>query len=561
MGSHISGDDRPRGPETLAAFKPLVSGFIERTVADNEHPRAALISKAGVARSDGDVREHLGSPAVVVVTNARLIFATPDANADLQAWSVYYSDIAEVGIARETGNRVELRTTADVRWRCSLPNANPEILDAVRRHLRWVSHVRERVLALDGRVESASDEVREHADNLDWDAAQAAYQAVRTDLDVLITAVQLTTPMADETLAPELTDIERTLEEAHVRLYVEQASSQLELGRYLVEREDYDRAAGVLERARELHRQARGQSDAVRRADEFAFGRQRELDEALDRLEWELTTVAAEPVRQAMEAAVMARETDDPQTAVEYWETSVRRYNRVLALDWWTEAWEAAEDVDDARMERDRAVRQLVETSTEIANERWHEGVRSHERGDTDGALERFESAVSTLERAHELAVEVGHGDAGHLGPQLSEIRTTVESLRESATRETSLPDDAVSSGWTARTDTEGSNPGPEAGPREVSDESGPENGSGTETGAAGVDDEAAASTPSIHLDWGFLTGATDTDGWIPPSTSDTVAVANSQHPATDLDEIGLPESLSTPDSGEETVDKNGLAN
>lgn len=551
MGLRISGDDRPRGPDTLAEFKPLVSRFIERTVADNEHPRAALISKAGVARSDGDVRERLGSPAVVVVTNARLIFATPDANVDLQEWSVYYSDIAEVGIAREAGNRVELRTTEDVEWRCTLPNANPEVLDAVRRHLRWVSRVRGRVLALDERVESASDEVREHADNMNWDAARAAYQAVRTDLDTLITAVQLTTPMADETLAPELTDIERTLEEAHVRLYIEQASSQLELGRYLVEHEDYDRAADVLERARGLHRQARGQSDAVRRADDFAFGRQRELDEDLDRLEWKLTTVAAEPIRQAKEAAVMARETDDPQTAVEYWETSVRRYDRILGLDWWTEAQEAAEDVDDARAERNRAVRRLVETSTEIANERWHEGVRSHERGDTDSALERFESVVSTLERAHELAVEVGHDDAGHLGTQLSEIRTTVESLRESATRETSLPDDAVPSGWTARTDTGGGD-----------SESGTEDRSGTETGAAGVGDEAAAGTPSIRVNRAvFTTGETKTDEWIPPSMSDIVAVEDSQQPATDLDEIGLPESVSTPDSGGDTADENGFDN
>ena len=560
MGLAISGDDRPRGPDTLTEFKPLVSRFIERAVVDNEHPRAALISKAGVARSDGELRERLGSPAVVVVTNARLLFATPDANVDLQEWSVYYSDIAEVGIAREAGNRVEVRTTEDIEWRCTVPNADPEVLDAVRRHLRWVSRVRERVLALDGRVESASDEVREHADSMNWDAARAAYQAVRTDLDVLITAVQLTTPMADETLAPELTDIERTLEEAHVRLYIEQASSQLELGRYLVEHEDYDRAADVLERARGLHRQARGQSDAVRRADEFAFGRQRELDEDLDRLEWKLTTVAAEPLRQAKEAAVMARKTDDPQTAVEYWETSVRRYDRILDLDWWTEA----EDVDDARAERDRAVRRLVETATEIANERWHEGLRSHERGDTDGALERFESVVSTLERAHELAVAVGHDDAGHLGTQLSEIRTTVESLRESATRETSLPDDAVPSGWTARTDTEGGDTesGTADAPAQVPDKSGETpDGSGTETGAAGVgDDEAAASTPSIRVNWERLVTG-ETDQWIPPSMSDIVAVEDSKHPAADLDEIGLPGSVSTPDSGEEPADENGLDN
>jgi hypothetical protein len=541
-GSIISGEDRSpsREPDTLDDIEALVSSFIERNVADNEHPRAALVSRAGVARSDGDVRERLGSPAVVVITNARLLFVTPDENMNLQDWSVYYSDIAEVDIVRDAGNRVELRSTDAVQWRCTLPNADPEILDAVVRHLRWVNRVRRGVLALEERVETTSDEVRDHAANMDWDAAREAYQAVRTDLDALISMVQLTTPMADETLAPELTDIERTLEEAHVRLYIEQASSQLELGRYLVEHENYARAADVLERARDLHRQAQGQSDAVRRADDFAFGRQRELNEDLDRLEWELRAVAAEPIRQAQEAAVRARDTDDPEAATEYWETSVRRYDRILELDWWKEAQEAAEDVDDARAERDRAVRRLVETYTATADERWQEGVRSHERGDTAGALEQFESVVATLERAHELAVEAGHDDADSLGTQLSELRTTVEEFREGATGETDLPEVA--------------DDGPEMGedPEESDD-------SGTETGPTGTG-EAESSTPTVRIRQELFTTRTpNNDEWIPPSMSDIVAVEGGQGPDTDLEEIGLPDDVSTPDGDNGATDESGI--
>lgn len=573
MGRTISGENRPRESDTLADFEALVSRFIETSVADNEHPRAALISRAGVARSDGDVRERLGSPTVVVVTNARLMFVTPDESLDLREWSVYYSDIAAVDIDREAGGRVEVRTTEAVRWRCTLPNANPAVLDAVRRHLRWVNRVRRGVLELDERVETASDEVREHADEMDWEAARELYQAVRTDLDGLISMVQLTTPMADDTLAPELTDLERTLEEAHVRLYIEQASSQLELGRYLVEHDNYDRAADVLARARRLRRQARGQSDAVRRADDFAFGRQRGLNEELDRLGWELRAVAAEPVRQAHEAAVRADETDDPETAVEYWETSVSRYDRILDLDWWTEAQEAAEDVDSARVERDRAVRRLVEAYTELANRRWRTGAHGHERGDTAGALEQFESAASTLERAHELAVEVGHDSADTLGTRLAEVRTTIESVREHAGGATSVPDDAGLPGWADLTDLGGTDtapggeddspqaPGAEGSPTDESggepDGSGPE-GRATDTGAGG----AAAGTPSMRVESRlFTTGNTETDEWIPPSMSDTVAVTDSQTPDTDLDEIGLPASVSPPDSGEETADESGFDN
>jgi hypothetical protein len=92
-----------------------------------------------------------------------------------------------------------------------------------------------------------------------------------------------------------------------------------------------------------------------------------------------------------------------------------------------------------------------------------------------------------------------------------------------------------------------------------------------------------------------FTTRETKTDEWVPPSMSDTVAVnrlgvkwfetrsvsssrkseisvrprgtrpvppvEDSQQPATDLDEIGLPESVSTPDSGEDTAGENGFDN
>jgi hypothetical protein len=465
-----------------------------------------------------------------------------------------------VDIVREARNRVEVQTTEGVEWRCTLPDANPEILDAVTRHLRWVSRVRAEVLALVERVEPASNEVREHADEMNWDAAQEAYQAMRVDLDSLISTVQMTTPMADETLAPELTDIERTLEEAHVRLFLERASSQLKLGRYLVEHENYARAADVLGRARQLHREANGQSDAVRRADEFAFGRQRELNEDLDRLGWELTAVAAEPIRQAQEAAVRARGTNDPEAAVEYWETSVRRYDRILELDWWKKAQEAAEDVDDARAERDRAVRQLVETYTEIANERWHDGVRSHERGDTAGALERFESGVATLEQAHEFAVDASIADADELETRLSTLRTTVENLR-AGTGQQSVPEDAVPPGQAASTD--GPETGTDAGEGthrqtvDADDPTGESNGPETEGGNG---DDTAVTSPSIRIEQAlFTTGDRETDEWIPPSMSN-ITVADGQETEANLDEISLPENVPTPhtDGGAETTDESG---
>jgi tetratricopeptide (TPR) repeat protein len=588
-------------------FEALVSSFIEKTTADNEHPRAALISSRGVVRAENGDTDRKGSPAVVVVTNARLIFIIPDEGLDLQEWSVYYSDLAAVNIERDATNKVEVTTRDGVSWRCTLPNANPEVLDAVTRHLRWVDHVRTRLIDLEDRVEEAADEVRAHADDMNWDAAQETYRAVRTELDTVISMVQLTTPMADDTLAPELTDIERTLEEANVRLYIERAQSQLELGRYLVEHEDYDRAADVLERARRLHQRAAGQSDAVRRADEFAFGRQRELAEDLERLEWDLKAAAAEPIRQAQEAAIRARETDDPDATVEYWETALRRYDRILALDWWKEAQEAAEDIDDARGQRDTAARELVETRIEITGECWREGVRSHDRGETTRAIEQFEDALSNLERAHELAVEFDHDDADELAAKFSEIQTTVENLRASAAEEesdtgrsetesetgdsetesetgdseteseTGESPDQSSQGWGVPAGTsadrgETADSEQSVNEESTSDESDPSSEEPVESEAEAdqgrwAPDSGREESPSgisiVRLQQETFTGDTqqDTDEWIPPSMSDIVEIETHHELTYDLDKIGLPEDVSARNDEDRPPGGNGIDN
>ena len=474
------------------------------------------------------------------MTNARLIVVTPDREADLQEWSLYYGDLAGISIDRDTANRVTVTTCEDVVWRCTLPNANPEVLDAVTRHLRWVDHVRTRVQALEHKVEEVADEIRAQADEMNWEAAKQAYRQVRGELDGLISTVQLTTPVADAVLAPELTDIERSLEEANVRLYIERARSQLELARYLVENEEYDRAAEVLERTRALHRQAEGQSDAVERADAFAFGRQRELNEDLERLRWDLEEVAAEPIRQAHQAVVNAREADDTAAALEHWETAVRRYDRILGLDWWTEAQEATEEIDDARAEREQAVDRLVRTHTELASEQWDEGVRRRDEGDIDRAIECFEDAVTHLESAREFAGEFDHDDVDDIETQLAGIREELEELYTGLTRganEDSEEDLAELAGEGSTDD------GDEAETEATSD------GSTTPVPAAGND-------RTVRLQQATFTAEDrGADESLPPSMSD-IATIESHHERTfDLDEICLPDDVSTGGEGDQGGD------
>jgi hypothetical protein len=265
---------------------------------------------------------------------------------------------------------------------------------------------------LESEVESTADTIREYADEMEWEAARAAYDRVRDKLDRFISALHITNTVADHVLAPELTDIERALEEGHVRMYIEQARSKLELARHLVEREEYDSAADVLRETRELHQTARDQSEAVRRGDSFQFGRQRDLEDDLQRLDWEIESVAAEPIRQANDAIVRAEETDDLATAIEHREIALDRYDRILDVGWLDIDPDAGGDAEEIREKRAETIKRLVDLHAEIASERWNQAVYRQRASDVGAALERIHTTVTHIERAHELVEEF---DRGHL--------------------------------------------------------------------------------------------------------------------------------------------------
>ncbi len=399
--------------EQANKLEALVSNFLENRTYSREHARAALVNREGITRIEGDQRREVSPPVIVVVTNARVIFVTQDDDLDLDEGLLDYGDLADIAVDEGESNLIELTTDEGVVWECVLPEADPDVLTAVKNHLRWIGGLRRQTTALEAEVESAADTVCEYANQREWEAARGAYDRVRDRLDRFISALQITNTVADHVLAPELTDIERTLEEGHVRMYIEQARSQLEVTRTLIEREEYGSARTALQEARDIHQTAKDQSEAVRRGDSFQFGRQRDIEDDLQRLDWEFESVAAEPVRQANDAVVRAGETDDVATAIEHRKVALDRYDSMLEVGWLDIESDASDDTDDIREKRAETVQRLVDLHAEIASERWNQAVYRQRAGDVGAALERMRTTVTHVERAHELteAFERGHID------------------------------------------------------------------------------------------------------------------------------------------------------
>jgi hypothetical protein len=413
-GSAIAGDDSHSSERAGQAseLEALVSNFLENHTYEREHARAALVNREGITRIEDEVRRTVPSPVIVIVTNARVIFVTPDDELGLEEGLLDYGDLTEIGVDAGRPNLVKLTTKEGIIWRCILPDADPAVVAAVKNHLRWIGALRSRTVELEADIEETADTIRGYADEMDWEAARAAYERERNRLDRLIADCNVTDTVANPVIAPELTDIARTLEEAHVRMYIEQARSKLELARHLVEREEYESAADALEETRDIYQAARGQSEAVRRGDAFQFGRQRELDEDLQRLDWEIESVAAEPLRQANDATVRAKETEDPATTIEHREIALDRYNRVLELDWLDIDPGVEGDPEEIRQHRTETIKRLVSLHAEIARERWNQAVYRQRASDVGASLERVNTAVTHIERAHELADELDRGQA-----------------------------------------------------------------------------------------------------------------------------------------------------
>lgn len=398
-----------------------------------------LVSEEGVTHTTQETERDIDFTVGFVVTERRLLFIILDGSREGQSVSLPYGDIVTIDSERET---LTVTTTEGTVWEFPLTDSDSPTVETARRHLSWLGEIRSQVVSRRNDTEMAAGEMRTRASNREWDRAMDTYRATREQLDGLICTVQYTEPLADEILAPELADIERTLEAAHARLYVEHAESQLDLGRHLVENEDYEQARKVLEQAQEYYEQARNRSEVIERGDAFQFGTQRELQTDLEDLGWEIETVAAEPIRQAHDEKIQAQRTDDAAAKIEHWEAAFRGYGNVLTLEWGDGERYFAGDPDDVRAEMHQAAERLIELHERVARETWNDGAKLEKQGQPGAGFDHCKAATEHLERANELAAEFEPDRAATLESRRQKMFETLLDIKDAMKSHREEPDD-----------------------------------------------------------------------------------------------------------------------
>lgn len=384
------------------------------------------MSDKGLTRKDGYRRNRVDVPVGLVVTDRNLVFAAVGGDGS-DAGKLAYGELAGVDLEDEL---LVLTTVEGVNWRFPLAEPDSEAVDIAVRHLCWIGEVRNRLLSTENDIELATGKIRSLADDLDWEAALETYQDARERLDDLICVVQATMPLSDAVLAPELADLDRRLESACARLFIERCQSQLELVTQLIQYEDYEQARKVFEEATDYYDRARWHTEEVKRADAFQFGRQRDLAHSIEEVRWEIESAAAEPLQQAKEATVQAETADALSTEIEYLETALRRYRGLRTLAWYEYL---ADDPDTVADDIQETATQLVERHERAARDRWNDGSRLETEGRLQEAIDACTVATEHLERAHELAEEFDPQRASEFESRLKQMFEMLIDMQNSA--------------------------------------------------------------------------------------------------------------------------------
>lgn len=416
----------PKRSETQADADGLTRAALAAITPDAESVRAAFVTPRGTRLQREDKRQYLPDSDGLLVTNRRLVFVRVEGG-DRVRKSVAYGDIATLAVEEAAGTVVSCKTTAGERWRFELPADESAVVDAVRRHLEWIGAIRTRLRRFSEDLDTATERIRCDAQVGDWTAAKARYDRFRDRLDTLTCGVQVTEPVDDDVLAPELATLERQLERAHARLVVERAEAALDRIDSLVADEEYAQVASLVATTRDFHRQAHLHADSLQRGDGFRFGAQRELGEAIDRLGWRIETLAAEPLRAATEARIRARQADSPAEKRAHWEAALDRYRNLESL--------AGEDgplagVGDAiTLGKSTAGKRLAELHWRLGRQHWIVASTADLTGSDGTESDHYCAAAKHFSTVSVIADAVDSVDAPEPEPDPAQLRELVDSL------------------------------------------------------------------------------------------------------------------------------------
>ncbi|MFC7075473.1 hypothetical protein ACFQI6_03370 [Halomicroarcula sp. GCM10025335] len=330
--------------------------------------------------------------AFAVATDSRMVFVVGGDAEDDRVFTLPYREVLTVETsANFLSSTLELVADGQQRWQFACRGD----LDPVARYVDEAVQCWTRAETLfdraDNRVSSAHDAVEDGR----LDAAREALDAAETQVADARDHLDELGPDAVARGTAVVDDIEHDMAEARGRLAATRGARAHERARSAWDRSEYATAYDAYERAREAYRRARAHGVTGLPLEE----RLAAVDEECDRL-------ASAPLDAAREAAAAARETDDPQTASERWETALERYQDAVTLDWGRRR-RFEGDPEQLRDTVADTATALIGARRAAAQDRLNASDWLAKSGDEDGARAALREAREHVERADEVAAEL----------------------------------------------------------------------------------------------------------------------------------------------------------
>lgn len=403
----------------------LEEGPLSSHVGDDETPRYVLRNKSGLTVERPDDTETI-SPVgrysgLALVSDERLLFAVGGRGGD-RTLSVSLVDVVDVRFLDGRPGGLVVETAADARYEFPCKGD----LDPVREFLDAAVGVWTRADRRIERAESRLGDLRAAFESGDADVVLAAIgdvreklAAAREEADALGGAREHVAERADAVEA-DLAALER-------RAYAEQAEQARERAHVRWDDHEYGEAYDHLEDADDAYAAA-ADIDADRPSDDLLERRRETLADERARL-------AAAPLDRAEHAADVAGAAEDPGAAVDWWSTTVERFETVLSLDWGRDDRRFEGDPGEVRDELATAATNLVAAYCDLAREHIEDGDDDRETN-PEAARAAYDLAAEALADGREVARERVPGATG-------EIDDVAETLEECLARLPSTEDSA----------------------------------------------------------------------------------------------------------------------
>jgi len=407
----------------------LAGVTLEDFFEGTEEPAYVLTNeKRGIEHEDSDgervVKPGSDYNAVAAVTDERvllLVGGNDDGNGQNRSVSLPYTEIRSV----ETKSgmlKSRLTLTARTSDRYTFWLGGREDYGHVEEYVEqaisyWVT--------VDRRLEKAREHLSTVEDKLeDGDPARARTAINRTE-ELLEEAEQVATDFrdGDHAMHRRIAQLETRLSLARIRTHwtrarqlAGDAESARSEGEYIEAYETYRRSLAEYERAMD-------------RSEGVEYHAADDMDAEVAGVEKAIDEVTGAPLRAATEACETALDADDPETAVDRWETALDACREALTLCLRREDVFDG-DPDSLRFQVEWTAQKLVEAHRTVADEARDRGDAARETGDAAAAPEAYDRAREHYESARQVAAEFRSCDPERFERALADLPEEIDTER-----------------------------------------------------------------------------------------------------------------------------------